>query len=559
MQDRAHARHREVGLDVFLVVPAERGDDVTDLDTQRRESGGEPTGALVGVAKLTRRAWCVGDEEVVGVRDGGLRADRDPDVAVGEHAHRHEHVRRFAGGGSARRPGVHREPRVVEGGDEPLTVDVERAGRDDPGMGVGERPVDGDVVDQLRQPRPEVAADQLPVRSVRSASRRGDLERDRGRGDRRDVLEPGASPSLPLVALEQRRDPPTRTDRRGTRCRADHRTWRRRRQQVGTELLERSRRAGRRSGRRRRGAAHPLAAGLGHLVGRLDRPDLVVGVLQVDASVSVPEDGRHLVGVDQPGAVDPDDVELVAVLVAEPFGRPAAPRSARRRSTTRWRRDSRGAPPPGRRRGRRGGPPRSRPRSRPGRARSAPTAAAAVAVARSSRSRAARPSRCRREGSPCTTSLRRATPVAPPGAAARRRRDRGSDGVHARTVGGRPRSGQGRAGTAVALPLRADAWLRWTSEEGGRGAGPGGLRGRARSGCAPSARCGSHADAEVVECASAARRQAPAAGRRRGRSTCWSSTATCARVAASPCSTTCGSGPGVGQLSLAAGAGDGRP
>jgi hypothetical protein len=271
---------------------------------------------------------------------------------------------------------------------------------------------------------------------------------------------PGAPPALPLVALEQRRDAPRgptarnpvprgppnfapdAVSRSAPSCSSVTPSWPDR--LAGVHVEQRT----------------PVAAVGRHLVGGLDRPDLVVGVLEVDRERVVAQQRRDVVGVDEPRAVDPDDVEVVAVLVPEPFAGPQhrgvldgaddevppvlAAAFGRAGRAQHGEVDGLGAP---------GGPDESRGHRRP-------TAAATVAVARSSRSRAARPSRCRREGSP--TRPARVEPRLP-----RLRPQRPGGGVievdagrHARTLR------RGGARSTAAARYRAPP-VRTVSEEGG--------------------------------------------------------------------------------------------
>ncbi len=46
MEHRPHARHREIRLDVLLMVPAQGADAIPGADTERLQGGGEPLRSL---------------------------------------------------------------------------------------------------------------------------------------------------------------------------------------------------------------------------------------------------------------------------------------------------------------------------------------------------------------------------------------------------------------------------------------------------------------------------------------------------------------------------------
>ena len=133
---------------------------------------------------------------------GRVAGQRDPDVAVGEGAHRGQHVARLEGGGGAGRAARDLEAAAVERVDDRLAVDVEER----EGHQVGE-PVDR-VADDLgvgdlghRGPDP---VDEGVLAGVDLVAL-GDhgLERRRGAEGGRDVLEAG-DPLVDPVVLGER-------------------------------------------------------------------------------------------------------------------------------------------------------------------------------------------------------------------------------------------------------------------------------------------------------------------------------------------------------------------
>ena len=273
----------------------------------------------------------------------------------------------------------------------------------------------------------------------------------------------------------------------------------------------------------------------GRLVGRLHRPDLVVGVLQWTTGCLARRGRRPPRGRPRPtrrrrrrrghSRARPAAVR-----------RPAAPRNARPRCTPRGDAGRRDAPRHGPTRARPGAPIRS-PQVHTSRARPRQRAAA-VTVARSSRSRAARPSRCARSGPRTRRRPRRATPGVPRVATATTTHGRGRHGWTwpatvrvrraARHRGGVPR------GT---VPPRG----RPASENGSARACPGGCRESSERLRAVSA-LRLHADAEVAEADEVEQARQALLGDQVP-TTSSSSTATCDRGVASPCCTTCGSRP----------------
>ena len=108
VQDRAHRRRREVGLDVLLVVPHERGHDVALADTevgQRvREAGG--VAADLGVRRGPRAIGCGSDELAASVDRAAVL--EDPPYVEGD-----VHHRRLHGGLPAERSRTHPLRRLV--------------------------------------------------------------------------------------------------------------------------------------------------------------------------------------------------------------------------------------------------------------------------------------------------------------------------------------------------------------------------------------------------------------------------------------------------------------
>ena len=78
VQHRAHRRHREVGLEVLLAVPAERADAIAVLDAERGERVGEPgrVRADLGEGRAARARLGPGDAFALGVHALAVAQDR---------------------------------------------------------------------------------------------------------------------------------------------------------------------------------------------------------------------------------------------------------------------------------------------------------------------------------------------------------------------------------------------------------------------------------------------------------------------------------------------------
>ena len=133
---------------------------------------------------------------------GGVAGQRDPDVAVGEHAHRREDVARLEGRGGARRAARDAEPAAVELGHQRLPVDVQAGEGHQVGEPVDRIAHDLDVGD-LGGGRPD-PVDQRELAGVDLVPLvdHGLEGGRRGEGGR-DVLEPGGALVDPVVAGER--------------------------------------------------------------------------------------------------------------------------------------------------------------------------------------------------------------------------------------------------------------------------------------------------------------------------------------------------------------------
>ena len=160
----------------------------------------------VSQGRSTREHLWQRGHQPVDVRRGGPAGQRDPHVAVGERAHRGQHVRRLEAAGGARRPRRHREPAPVELGDQGLPVDVQ-AGEGQHVRQPGHRVADDVHVVQPVQRRPEPVDERVLAGADLLALGDDGLQRGGGGERGRDVLEAGHPGVGPVVGGE-RRPPP---------------------------------------------------------------------------------------------------------------------------------------------------------------------------------------------------------------------------------------------------------------------------------------------------------------------------------------------------------------
>ena len=145
--------------------------------------------------------------ERVDVGARGVALQREPDVAVREHAHRLQHVARGQGRGGAGRPARDPEATPVELGHQRLAVDVEAGERHQVGEPVVGVAHDLDVGHLGAHPSAYDVHELVLARVDLVALGHHGLQRGSGREDRGDVLEAGR-PLVGAVVAGERVAPP---------------------------------------------------------------------------------------------------------------------------------------------------------------------------------------------------------------------------------------------------------------------------------------------------------------------------------------------------------------